>query len=86
MQNIRQWYSSTFPAEGGKGGEWGKEGRRAVPLLIMLEEMESIDPDLFSDLVGVLYEERGSLPLALVLNLSGIIVGFFYLYSRPLLH
>ncbi len=85
MQNIRQWYSSTFPAEGGKGGEGGKEGRRAVPLLIMLEEMESIDPDLFSDLVGVLYEERGSLPLALVLNLSGIIVGFFYLYSRSLL-
>ena len=84
MQNIRQWYSSTFPAEGGKGGEGEKEGRRAVPLLIMLEEMESIDPDLFSDLVGVLYEERGSLPLALVLNLSGIIVGFFYLYSRSL--
>jgi hypothetical protein len=36
----------------------------------MLEEMESFDPDLFSDLVGVLYEERGSLPMALVLNLS----------------
>ena len=85
MQNIRQWFASMLAADGLASGTQGQcraapassapainHARPHAPraIVILLEEIESFDPDLLNEFLGVLYEERGSLPLALVLQLS----------------